>query len=68
MKQKLIHSAEVVGFAALAAGASAFAEGVAAGAPPDLASENWWLHVGMGVAAAVVLAARKALAKELDPA
>lgn len=64
---KLIHAVEVIGWATVAAGVSAGAEAFATGQPADITSKTWWLHTGITVGTAAIVAARKALAHQLDP-
>ena len=66
MKNTIIHVVEVVGYAAVAAGAASFAATVAAGAPADIGSGAWWTHTAMIAGTAAIVAARKALGKELE--
>ena len=65
MKHWIIHTVEVVGYAAVVAGAASFAATVAAGAPADIGSGAWWTHTAMIAGTAAVMAARKALGHEL---
>ena len=64
---RIFHAAEVIGWAAIVAGAASFAAVAASGAPADIGSGAWWTHTLMIVGTAAVVAARKALAHELDP-
>lgn len=67
MNTGLLHAVEVIGWAGVAAFVSASAESFATGMPADLASKTWWVHTAVIAGTAAIVAARKALAGELDP-
>lgn len=65
MAQKVLHTLEVVGLAALVKGTAVLAQTVGDATVSDITAEGWWVSTGLAVAAATWAAARKALGQQL---